>query len=322
MGRWKRSLAWVTPFLLLALLSLGSVQVEAHPKQTKTVGGYEVTYFSSPQDPIVNSPATLYIQASNATTGVQLRVFHFLVEMVPPSGPRIRQHPLSNSTAFSFNQPGKWILLFEIGLSGYTFTENDPTVDFFADVSIGATSGLLSGFLTALVLAIPRTYERWGHIFAVVLWLGTMLHIVNTYLSSSKDQTGLSSFARTYRRADLIVAVAIGLLALTGILRAFAHGLTTVLSLFESDFGLILFVKISLAAGMVAIGLFNRTYLLRNIEHAVPNIQPLAPGQVELSDNKIGVLAKRMYYLTILEMGLGVSAILFGTIFTQIHTIS
>lgn len=322
MGRWKRSLAWSIQFLLLALLSLGPVQVEAHPKQTETVGGYEITYFSSPQDPIVNSPATLYIQASNATTGVQLRVFHFLVEMVPPSGPRIRQHPLSNSTPFSFNQPGKWILLFEIGLSGYVFTENDPTVDFFADVGIGPTSGLLSGFLTTLVLAIPRTYERWGHIFAVVLWLGTMLHNVNTYLSSSKDQTGLSSLARTYRRADLIVAIAIGLLILTGILRAFAHGLTTMPSLFESSFGLVLFVKISLAAGMIAIGLFNRTYLLRNLERAVGSSQPLALGQVELSDRKTGVLAKRIYYLTILEMGLGVSAILFGTVFTQIHSIT
>lgn len=306
---------------LLGVLLMGPVPVQAHPKQVQVTGDYEITYFSDPQDPIADTQAMLFIQVRNITSGAQLRVYHFFLEVIPPTGPRLIQHPTSNSTTYTFDRPGNWILLFEIGL-----TTNlgifDTGATFVADVSQAQTSGLLTAFFNVLVSSIPKTYERWGHIFAVVLWLGTMFHVVNTYWSSSKERTGFTAFARTYRRADLVVAFAVGLLILTGILRSFDHGLTTPPALFESDFGLVLFAKISLAAGMIAVGLFNRTYLLWSLERSVGSNQPLAPGQVELSDKKTGVLAKRIYYLTLLEMGLGVSAILFGTVFTQIHTIA
>lgn len=321
MNRLKKSLAWTILFVLLAF-PLGLGPVEAHPKQTKTVGGYEITYFSDPQDPVVNSPATLYVQARNETTGAQIRVFHFLVEMVPPSGPRVRQHPLANSTVFSFNQPGNWILLFEVGLSGYTFTESDPTVDFFSDVGSGPTSGLLAGFVTILAVAIPRSYQRFAHIFAVVLWLGMMLHVANTYRLSSGSQAGLANFARTFRRADILVALAVGLLVVTGVLRSFAHGLTTVDSLFQSDFGLVLFVKITLASGMIIVGLFNRAFLLKRLETLTSRAIVTTSGPTDISLGKSRTLGRRIFYMTILEMGMGVSAILFGTVFTQIHTIN
>jgi uncharacterized membrane protein len=299
----------------------GPSPVQAHPKQVQLTGDYEITYFSDPQDPIADSQATLFIQVRNVTSGAQLRVYHFLVEMIPPDGPRLIQHPTSNSTTFTFDQPGNWILLFEIGLTA-NLGIFDTSATFLADISQAQTSGLLTAFFNVLLSSIPKSYKRWGHIFAVVLWLGTMLHVVNTYRSSARERTRLSNFALTYRQADFVVALAVGLLVLTGVLRAFDHGLATPPTLFESDFGLVLFAKISLAAGMIAIGLFNRTYLIRNLERAVGSSQPLAPGQVELSDKKTGVLAKRVYYLTILEMGLGVLAILFGTVFTQIHTIA
>ena len=312
-------LIWLT--LLLGVLLMGPARVQGHPPQVKVTGDHEITYFSDPEDPIADSQATLFIQVRNVTSGVQFRVYHFLVEMIPPDGPRIIQHPTSNSAPFTFDQPGNWFLLFEIGLT-LNLGIFDTSATFVADVSQARGAGLLASFVNVLISAVPRSYERWGHIFAVVLWLGTMLHVVNTYWDSSRNRTGFSNFARTYRQADFVVAFAVGLLILTGVLRAFDHGLTTVPRLFESDFGLVLFAKISLAAGMIAIGLFNRTYLIRNLERAVGSSQPLAPGQVELSDKKTGVLAKRIYYLTILEMGLGISAILFGTIFTQIHTIT
>ena len=299
----------------------GLIPVQAHPKQVQLTGDYEITYFSDPQDPIAGSQATLFIQVRNVASGAQLRVYHFLVEMIPPDGPRLIQHPTSNITTFTFDQPGNWILLFEIGLTA-NLGIFDTSATFLADISQAQTSGLLTAFFNVLLSSIPKSYKRWGHIFAVVLWLGTMLHVVNTYRSSPRERTGLSNFARTYRQADFVVALAVGLLVLTGVLRAFDHGLTTPPTLFESDFGLVLFAKISLAAGMIAIGLFNRTYLIRNLERAVGSSQPLALGQLELSDKKTGVLAKRIYYLTILEMGLGISAILFGTVFTQIHTIA
>lgn len=306
--------------VLFGFLLAGPVAVQGHPKQVQVTGDYEITYFSDPLDPIAGSQATLFIQVRDVTSGTQLRVYHFLVEMIPPDGRRLIQHPTSNSTTFTFDRPGNWILLFEIGLTDDLLIF-DASAIFLADISRAQTSGLLTAFFEVLVSAIPRSYERWGHIFAVVLWMGTMLHVVSTYWSSSGERTGLSNFARTYRQADFVVAFAVGLLILTGVLRAFDHGLTP-LTLFELDFGLVLFAKILLAAGMIAIGLFNRTYLLRNLERAVGSSQPLASGQVELSDRKIGVLAKRIYYLTIVEMGLGVSAILFGTVFTQIHTIA
>ena len=113
---------------------------------------------------------------------------------------------------------------------------------------------------------------------------------------------------------DIVVAVAVGLLILTGILRSFAHGLTTVDSLFSSSFGLVLFAKILLASGMIIVGLFNRIYLLKKLDASI------SPSDGSLKRSK--TLAYRMFYLTILEMGMGVSAILFGTVFTQIHTIS
>jgi len=317
-----RRLGCVCLVMICILVFLQLVQypaVRAHEKQVQINGLYEITYFSTPLDPIVNSPTSLFIQVRNSS-GAQIRVLHFTLEIIPPSGPRPFKHVFSNSTEFSFNRPGNWILLFAIGLTN--LVDFDTTATFVADVSQAQASGLLTAFFGVLLSAVPRSYERWGHITAVVLWLGTMLHVLNTYWGSPRDRTGLSNFARTFRQADFVVAFAVGVLVLTGVLRAFTHGLTTVPSLFESDFGLVLFVKISLAAGMITIGLFNRTYLLRKIERAVGNNHPLSPGQVELSDKKTCVLAKRIYYLTILEMGLGVSAILFGTVFTQIHTIT
>jgi uncharacterized membrane protein len=307
--------------ILFCLQLAGPIPVQGHPKQVQVTGEYEITYFSDPQDPIADSQARLFIQVRNFTSGAQLRVYHFLVEMIPPVGPRLIQHPTSNSTTFTFDQSGNWILLFEIGLTA-NLGIFDTSATFLADVSQAQTSGLVTAFFNVLLSSIPLSYKRWGHIFAVVLWLGTMLHVVTTYRSSPRERPGLSNFARTYRQADFLVAVAVGLLILTGVLRAFDHGLTTPPTLFESDFGLVLFAKISLAAGMIAIGLFNRAYLLRTLELAVGSNQPPAHGQAELSDKKTWVLAKRIYYLTILEMGLGVSAILFGTVFTQIHTIA
>lgn len=307
-------------FNLLVFLPLQDVQ--AHAKQIQIDGDLEITYFSVPQDPIANSPATLFLQVRNLTSGSQLQVLHFVAVIIPPTQnrPRIAPHVFSNSTMVTFDEPGNWYLSFEIGIRN--LASFDTTAAFIADVSQGQASGLLTAFFNDLLSAVPRSYERWGHIFAVTLWLGTMLHVVNTYWSSSRGRTGLSNFARTYRQADFVVVFAVVLLVLTGVLRAFAHGLTTVPSLFESGFGLVLFTKISLAGGMISIGLFNRVYNLRNLDRAVSNKQPLAGEQVELSDTKTESLAKRIFYLTIVEMGLGVSAILFGTVFTQIHTIS
>ncbi len=284
------------------------------------IGSYEVTYFSDPQDPVANSQTALFIQVRNATTRVQLRVFHFLMEMIPPSGPRfLGGHPLSNSTLFTFNQPGNWILLFGIGLTP-NLGVYDITANFVADVSQAPTSSLLGSFGNVLLVAVPKVYVRWGHIVAVALWLGMMLHVANTYRLSYGSEAGLANFARTFRRADLVVALAVGLLILTGILRAFAHGLTTVSSLVESDFGLVLLAKILLASGMIVVGLFNRTYLLAKLRSTSLVERPVTSGST-VSEARNAVSARRIYYLVILEIVLGVSAILLGTVFTQIHTI-
>ena len=292
--------------------------VQAHPKQVQINGPYEITYFSDPQDPIVGSQTSLFVQVRDSS-GTQLRVLHFVVEMIPPSGPRVFRHPFSNSTEFSFNQAGNWILLFEIGLTN--LADFDTTATFVADVSQAQTSGLLAAFASVLAVAIPKSIERWGHILAVVLWLGMMLHIANTYRLSSGSQAGLANFARTFRNADFVIALAVSLLILTGVLRAFAHGLTTVSSLFESDFGLVLLAKILLASGMIAVGLTNRTYLLARLNSTTAIDATVASGST-VSEARSKALARRIYYLVILEMVLGVSAILFGTVFTQIHTIS
>ena len=296
--------------LLLMVVALFPIFVHAHPKQVQQTGDYEITYFSDPEDPLSQSPATLFVQVRDLTSDASLQVYHFLVEMIPPTGPRIIQHPLSNSTVFTFNQPGNWILLFEIGLNP-NFATFDTTATFVADVSQAQTSGLLAAFANVIVTAVPKSIARWGHIFAVVLWLGTMLHAASTYRISHSEHDGFAGFAKVFRSADVIVAVAIGLLILTGVLRAFTHGLRTPSSLFESDFGLVLFAKISLAASMIALGIFNRTYLLSRLE-----------GVSDSSGTSKAKLARRMYYLVTVEMCLGVTAILLGTVFTQIHTIT
>ncbi len=240
--------------------------------------------------------------------------------MIPPTGPRVIQHPLSNNTLFTFNQPGNWFLIFEIGL-----TPNrgvfDTSATFFADVTQAQASGLLAAFATVLATAIPKSYERWGHISAVVLWLGMMLHIANTYRLSSGSQAGLANFARTFRRADIIVAIAIGLLVVTGVLRMITHGITTVSYLLGSVFGLVLFAKILLASGMITIGLFNRTYLLTKLQSSTLVDGPVTTTS-DLPEPRTEALARRIFYLVILEMTLGALAILFGTVFTQIHTIN
>ncbi len=300
--------------VMIALAALWVLPVQAHAKQVVQSGDYEITYFSDPADPIADSPATLYIQVRNITDNSQFRVYHFLVQMIAPSGPRVIQHPLSNSTVFTFDQPGNWLLLFEIGLSP-DLGSFEVTASFVADVSQPQTSGLLAAFAMVLAVAIPKSLERWGHIVAVVLWLGTMLHVANTYRLSFGRADGVRNFARAFREADIIVAIAVGLLILTGVLRAFAHGLTTVGSLFQSDFGLVLFVKIVLASGMIIVGVSNRTYMLKKLDAA-------ASKSDTSSVLRAKTLARRTLYLVILEMGFGVTAILFGTVFTQIHTIS
>lgn len=312
----------VVPLLFSLTITLSIfAPVQAHPKQVVQSGDYEITYFSDPQDPVANSPATLFIQVRNIASPFQFRVYHFLVQMIPPTGPRVIQHPLSNSTTFTFNQPGNWLLLFEIGLDP-NLAIFDATASFVADVIQAETSGLLGAFASVLATAIPKSLERWGHIFAVVLWLGTMLHVANTYRLSSGNMDGLVNFARTFRRADILVALAVGLLVLTGVLRSFAHGLTTVDSLFQSPFGLVLFAKITLASGMIIVGLFNRTVLLKRLETLTSRAIVTMSQPTDISLGKSKTLGRRIFYLTILEMGMGVSAILFGTVFTQIHTIS
>lgn len=310
----------ILTFSLVLLSEVSTVQ--AHDKQVQIQADLEITYFSNPPDPVVNSPASLFIQVRNTTSGLQLKVFHFVVNLIPPTqtGTRLSKHPLSNSTVFTFNQPGNWYLLFTIGLRNQA--DFDTTAAFIADVQTGETAGLLAAFANILVTETPRVIPRWGHIFAVVLWLGMMLHVVNTYRLSPSSPTGLLGLARTYRKADIVVALAIGLLILTGLIRAFAHGLTTIPSLFESDFGLVLFTKISLASGMITAGLVNRTVLLGRLERATVPDKPLSTPLLPASKDDAGRTARVMHYLTILEIGLGVSAILFGTIFTQIHTIA
>ena len=295
-------------------LGLSAPAVQAHLKQVQINGDLEITYFSDPADPVANSQATLYIQVRNTTSNIQLPVLHFVVLIIPPttSGPRVPLHPFSNSTIFTFDQPGNWILSFEIGLRN--LAEFDTTAAFIADVDEGSPANALAAFASALTVAVPKSVERWGHIFAVVLWLGSVLQVANTYRVSSGSPEGLSNFAWIFRRMDIVVAVAVGLLILTGILRSFAHGLTTVDSLFSSSFGLVLFAKILLASGMITVGLFNRIYLLKKLDASI------SPS--DGSSKKSKTLAHRMFYLTILEMGMGVSAILFGTVFTQIHTIT
>ncbi len=306
--------------LLLAILLTGATPAHGHPKQVQVTGDYEITYFSNPQDPIANSQATLFIQAREVSTGTSLQVYHFIVEMIPPTGPRVFQHPFSNTTVFAFNQPGNWILLFEIGLSP-NLNVFDTSATFLADVTQAQASGLLAAFAGVVITAVQKSYERWGHISAVVLWLGMMLHVTNTYRLSSGSDEGLANFARTFREADLFVAIAIGLLVVTGVLRMITHGLATVDLLFGSVFGLVLVVKILLASGMIAIGLFNRVYLLTRLQSLTLSEGPLTATSV-LSEPQTKTLARRMFYLVVLEMTLGVLAILFGTVFTQIHTIT
>ena len=310
--------------LILSLLVLAQVpNVQAHARQVQNNGEYEITYFSTPQDPIVNSPTTLFIQVRNIISGEQLIVLHFVVRFVPPggNGPQPVKHPFSNSTEFTFNQPGDWFLLFTIGLRN--LADFDTTAAFVADVSSGAPAGLLAAFADVLAKEFPRVYPRWGHIFAVVLWLGMMLHVANTYHQSLAESVGIERFARTYRKADVIVALAVVLLISTGVFRAaFVHGISTTSSLFGSDFGLVLFSKISLAAGMVGVGLFNRLILLPKLEKSIVPNGTGARGSRLVETGVSGSIARRMYSLTLLEMAMGVFAILFGTIFAQIHTIA
>ena len=321
MGQRRPSVLLVLIFSLLVLTQVPTVQ--AHARQIQNNGEYEITYFSTPQDPIVNSPTTLFIQVKNSTSGEQLNVLHFVVRFVPPggNGPQPVRHPFSNSTEFTFNQPGDWFLLFTIGLRN--LADFDTTAAFVADVGQGAPAGLLTAFANVLAVEFPKVYPRWGHIFAVVLWLGMMLHVENTYRQSLPESLRIDRFAKTFRKADIIVALAIGLLISTGVFRAvFVHGISTTSSLLGSDFGLVLFAKIALASGMVAIGLVNRIVLLPKLERSIVPNGTGAEGTRLVETAVPRRVARRMYSLTLLEMAMGVLAILFGTIFAQIHTIA
>lgn len=194
--------------VLISLLVTPIPSTRDHEKQVQVSGDYEITYFSSPTDPITNSPTMLFLQARSVSSGEKLRVLHFLVQMIPPSGPRIIQHPLSNSTIFTFNQPGNWILLVEVGMKSIASFE--ATATFAVDVAQAGRGSPILGFLDPIVVTVPNTVARWGYILAAAPWLGLMPYIASLFRLLPHTTGNFSLFAMAEKNADFVVVSAIG----------------------------------------------------------------------------------------------------------------
>lgn len=180
----RTAVLYLTLVILISFLSAPLPTAEGNEKQVQVSGDYEIAYFSSPVSLVADSPATLFVQARNVSSGEELRVVHFLVQMIPPSGPRIIQHPLSNSTVFRFNQAGHWVLLLEIGLKSLGIF--DATATFGEDVSQQGGETLLSVFLNALIVGASSTLARW-YILALLILMGVTLYVIKRYRSSPRS---------------------------------------------------------------------------------------------------------------------------------------
>ncbi len=110
---------------------------------------------------------------------------------------------------------------------------------------------------------------QWVHLLAVGVWVGGLVWLLLILRSTEGAER-----VRAATRFSLTAAVALGVVALSGIQRAISEvgGVGDWLHLFATSFGVALFVKLVLFAGLVALGALNR---FRNVPGLARGTRPV-----------------------------------------------
>jgi copper transport protein len=112
---------------------------------------------------------------------------------------------------------------------------------------------------------------QWVHLLAVGVWVGGLVWLLLILRSTEGAER-----IRAATRFSLTAAVALGVVALSGIQRAISEvgGVSAWLHLFATSFGVALFLKLVLFAGLVALGARNR---YRNVPGLARGTRPVGP---------------------------------------------
>lgn len=157
-----------------------------------------------------------------------------------------------------------------------------PSVRGIATVGIAAAAAMLAdvgtSHLSELGAAHPAHVEvlvHWLHVVGVGTWLGGLAALL-----FSLPSEGGEGAARSLRRFSFSAGIGVGLVAVTGLIRA-AQELGSVNNLFTTDFGRLLVIKSVLLIALVGLGAAHR---LISLPAALRSLWPLRLiGRVELA---------------------------------------
>lgn len=139
-------------------------------------------------------------------------------------------------------------------------------------------------------ITLPELMD-WSHLLAASLWGGSLIGLTLTgFRSLTEAADARRQFVAAIRRWSALAGVALAVVALTGIYNAWLE-LQHFEALWQTDYGRILLLKLSLVLIIVALGASNR-YL------GIPSLRAWADGSSG-SSKPSGLLATTLYFLTL-----------------------
>ena len=155
-------------------------------------------------------------------------------------------------------------------------TSSFSSATLFAILAVGAASifsnSMLSHNSAATFLPSVAVFADWLHFMAVSAWIGGLFYFAAVLLFAIKSNERKSgeSAATAYHlsvilpRFSLIATASLGIIGVTGLYMAWIH-LQTLDSLFSTQYGNNLIIKLSAALPMVLLGAYHQVKLHKNI---------------------------------------------------------
>lgn len=141
-----------------------------------------------------------------------------------------------------------------------------------AALGLGAAAGMLAQVLAGHAAANPGRWrlwnvaDQWVHFVCVGVWIGGLAALLLS-LHGAPDYAK----AHAARRFSTVALFAVGILALTGVLRA-VDEVGTWAALWSTDFGRVATIKAGLLVVLVVLGAVNR---FRSVRAALTSLRPL-----------------------------------------------
>ena len=233
-----------------ALVFLQASNLEADSSNSGSVSADQ--YLSTVRTLIFDSPAGVVWIIRIATSAIiaALALLYFLLAK--------RADVQTTSSSGSSSSSSSAILLLTILVAGAA--------------SIFSNS-MLSHNSAATFLPSVAVFADWLHFMAVSAWVGGLFYFAAVLLfaiKSNEKKVGASSAATAYHlsvilpRFSLIATASLGIIGVTGLYMAWIQ-LHTLDSLFYTQYGNNLIIKLSAALPMVLLGAYNQVKLHKNI---------------------------------------------------------